>query len=85
VGSHSTVLLTVWSQTVELRPPFTAGMQRLLMTQASVNAVRDGEMADYAYANPPYGLDLVPENPTDKIANRYSIKEFFVALRPVCN
>ena len=32
----------------------------------------------------PWMLDLVPETPTDKIANRYSIRDFGITQRSVC-
>jgi len=54
---------------------------RYLNTRRSTGAIlelsNEAAVQDALYLMPrPWILDLVPENPTDKIANRFSIKDF---------
>lgn len=54
---------------------------RYLNTRRSTGAIlelsNEGSVQDALYLMlRPWILDLVPENPTDKVANRYSIKDF---------
>jgi hypothetical protein len=81
VGSERTGTQTISVEAVLAALNSFTDVVRYLNTRRSTGAIlelsNEGSVQDALYLMlRPWILDLVPENPTDKIANRYAIKDF---------